>query len=142
MPECVFCAIVAGDAPASFVYEDDELVAFMDLFPVHAGHVLVVPREHTPNLVGCDPGLAGRLFARAARLVPAILAATGAQGCNVWTANGEVAGQQVLHLHLHVLPRFKDDAFGLRFPAGYPAVADRNQLEAIAERVRRLGSAD
>ena len=141
MSDCVFCSIVAREVPASIVHEDDEIIAFMDLFPVHAGHVLVVPRMHVPNLAACNPDLAGRLFARAARLVPAVIAATGAQGCNVWTANGEVAGQQVFHLHLHVLPRFKDDAFGLRFPAGYPAVADREALESMAVRIRRQAPA-
>ena len=142
MSDCVFCDIVAGTAPASIVWQDDVAVAFLDLFPVHAGHVLVVPRVHAPDLIAGDPALAGALFARAARLAPAVMGATGAQGCNIWTASGAVAGQQVFHLHLHILPRFRDDAFGLRFPVGYPTAADRDELQEMAARIRSLVPAD
>jgi histidine triad (HIT) family protein len=105
------------------VYEDDDLVAFLDLFPVHPGHTLVVPRGHVADLCSCP-------------LPPAIVDATGAQGFNVWTANGAAAGQEIFHLHLHVLPRFDDDAFGLRFPKSYPKEASRLELDAMAERIK------
>lgn len=136
MTDCLFCDIVAGRAPASMVYEDDALVAFMDLFPVHRGHLLVVPRLHVADLLGCPADIAGRLFALSARLAPAVIAATGADGFNVWTANGVAAGQEIFHLHLHLLPRFVGDAFGLRFPKDYPQEAARAELDAIAEQIR------
>ncbi len=136
MEDCVFCRIVEGVAPASVVYEDDTAVAFLDLFPVHSGHTLVVPRVHADDLSDCPRGVASHLFAVCADLAPAVVDASGAKGFNIWTANGRVAGQEVLHLHLHILPRFKGDSFGLRFPKGYPAEAQRDELEAIAERIR------
>ncbi len=136
--DCVFCAVIAGSVPGSFVYEDDRVVAFLDLFPVHAGHTLVVPRSHVPNLVECSAEVAGHLFAVSRRLAPAVVAASGAAGFNVWTANGRVAGQQVFHLHLHILPRFEDDTFGLRFPQSYPQEARREDLEAMAATIRRM----
>lgn len=133
---CVFCRILRRDAPAAFVYEDDQIAAFLDLYPVHAGHTLVVPKTHIEDLVACPGDLAGRLFAVSGRLAPAVVAAAGADGFNVWTANGRAAGQTVFHLHLHVLPRFRADAFGLRFPKDYPREADRSALEAMAARIR------
>lgn len=136
MSDCVFCGILAGTVPGNLVWEDELAAAFLDLYPVHAGHVLVVPRTHVPDLASCPEDLAGHLFAVSARLAPAVVAETGAQGFNVWTANGKVAGQEVLHLHLHILPRYHDDAFGLRFPAGYPRAAEREELEALAGRIR------
>lgn len=134
--ECVFCTVLAGRAPASLVYEDDEVAAFLDLFPVHPGHTLVVPKLHVPDLVSCAPALAGRLMAVSTELAPAIVNATGAAGFNVWTANGPVAGQDVFHLHLHVLPRHDGDSFGLRFPKGYPREASREELDAMAAKIR------
>ena len=79
---------------------------------------------------------AGRLFELSGKIAPAVVRATGAAGFNVWTANGKAAGQEVLHLHLHVLPRYEDDTFGLRFPKGYPQEAERAALDAMADRIR------
>ena len=136
MTDCVFCRIVAGTAPRSVVYEDDDVVAFLDRFPVHPGHTLVVPRGHVPDLCSCPLTVAAQLFRTSARLAPAIVEATRAQGFNVWTANGRAAGQEIFHLHLHILPRFEEDAFGLRFPKSYPTEAGRAELDAMAETIR------
>lgn len=134
---CVFCGIVAGTAQASLVYEDDLTVAFLDLFPVLAGHTLVVPREHVVDLASCPEIVAAHLFAVCSRLAPRIAEEIGATGFNVWTANGAAAGQDVFHLHLHILPRYDDDAFGLRFPKSYPQEASRQDLEAMAARLKK-----
>jgi histidine triad (HIT) family protein len=133
--DCVFCRIVAGDLPATFVYRDDDVVGFLDLFPVVPGHTLIVPRRHATDLLDCPGELAGRLLAASARVAAAVLAATGADGFNVWSANGHAAGQTVFHLHLHVLPRFAADQFGLRFPIER-GEATRAELEAMAVRIR------
>lgn len=128
--------MVAGDAPASLVYGDDEVVAFLDLYPVHPGHTLVVPKRHVPDLASCPPELAGKLMEVSAKLAPAVVKATSAQGFNVWTANGRAAGQEIFHLHLHILPRHEGDSFGLRFPKGYPREASRRDLDLMAARIR------
>jgi histidine triad (HIT) family protein len=133
---CVFCRILARELPGSLVYEDDDVVGFLDLFPVQPGHTLVVPRQHVMDLMHCPDPLAGRLLAACARVAAAVVAATGAEGFNVWTANGRVAGQTVFHLHLHVLPRFPADRLGLQFPKGSPREAAREELEEVAERIR------
>jgi histidine triad (HIT) family protein len=136
MADCIFCAILAGRAPRSVVYEDEDVVVFMDLFPVHPGHALIVPRRHIEDLESCPGELAGRLFELSGKIAPAVVRATDAAGFNVWTANGKAAGQEVFHLHLHVLPRYDDDTFGLRFPKGYPQEAERTALDAMADRIR------
>ena len=138
MSKCVFCDIVAGQVPASVVYEDEVALAFMDIYPVHPSHTLVIPRTHVADLASCPPELVGELFQVSARLAPAIAAATNAAGFNVWTANGKAAGQEVFHLHLHILPRYDDDTFGLRFPKGYPKEAPREALEELAVKIRQV----
>ena len=135
---CVFCDIVAGVGSASVAYEDADAMAILDLFPIHEGHTLVIPKPHVVDLSACPLDLAGHLFGVAARLGPKLVEVTGADGFNVWTANGRAAGQEVMHLHLHVLPRFDDDTFGLRFPQSYPKRAEREALDALAGRIRPL----
>jgi histidine triad (HIT) family protein len=136
---CIFCRIAGGEAPASMVYEDADIMAFLDLHPVHAGHTLVAPRAHAVDVRDCAPALAARLFEVSARLAPVVVRATNADGFNIWTAAGRAAGQTVFHVHLHILPRFSGDEFGLRLPKGGPPVAARSDLDAVAERIRRFG---
>ncbi len=138
MAGCIFCSIIDGTEPAAIVYEDDRAVAFLDLFPVHAGHTLVVPRQHVEDLVASPPDIAGHLMKVAQRLAPRIVRVVDAAGFNVWTANGKAAGQEVFHCHLHILPRFDNDTFGLRFPKSYPQEAERGELDRIADRIREM----
>ncbi|UCG87232.1 MAG: HIT family protein [Gemmatimonadota bacterium] len=137
MSDCVFCDIATGRSPASIVYQDETALAFMDIYPIHPGHTLVIPRVHIQDLAQCPLELAGQLFIASSRVAPAVVAATDAAGFNVWTANGKEAGQEVFHLHLHILPRFVGDTFGLRFPKGYPAAAPRSELEEMAAHIRQ-----
>lgn len=133
---CVFCRIVDGAAPATLVHEDEHAVALLDLYPVHPGHTLILPRRHLTDLRECPADLAAHLFALSARIAPVVTEATGAAGFNVWTAAGAAAGQTVFHLHLHVLPRFAGDGFGPRLPLGRPGEASREDLEMVAARIR------
>ena len=90
-----------------------------------------------PQGLNCyDPEVAGHLMQVSATLGPRLVRALSADGYNVWTANGAVAGQQVFHLHLHLLPRFETDEFGFRFPKNYPTQADRMALDQLAARIR------
>lgn len=138
-PDCVFCRIVAGQAPASRVYEDEVAIAFLDVHPVHPGHTLVVPRRHLVDLRECDAHLAAHLFAVSAGLAPGIMRTVDADAFNIWTAAGRAAGQTVFHLHLHILPRFRGDVFGPRLPKDGLVEAARADLERVAERIRAAG---
>ena len=135
MEGCIFCQIAAGRAPASIVYEDETALAFMDLNPVTPGHLLIIPKEHYRNIYDCPPGLAGYLQELGAKLANPVRRATGCQGMNYFMANEAVAGQDVWHIHLHLLPRYTGDGFGLRLPPGYPSSASRATLDAMATRI-------
>ncbi|MFL5613092.1 MAG: HIT family protein [Gemmatimonadaceae bacterium] len=134
MSECVFCRIIEGELPASFVYRDDRCVAFMDIQPVNLGHLLVVPVRHAPYLADIDGNAAADLM-RIAHSAAAALRASGlpCEGVNLFLADGEAAMQEVLHVHLHVFPRFRGDGFGLRFsPEYYTRRPERTRLNEIA----------
>jgi histidine triad (HIT) family protein len=133
LSSCEFCEIVAGRSPASVVYRDEDCIAFMDLRPVTAGHLLVVPIEHATHLADLDPTEGQVLFALAQRLTAAIRRTSlKPDGVNLYLADGEAAGQEIFHVHLHVIPRYRGDGFGLRLPAGYGPHADRERLNRDA----------
>jgi diadenosine tetraphosphate (Ap4A) HIT family hydrolase len=136
MPECVFCAIVTSGAPASVVYADDVVLAIMDIRPVSAGHMLVLPRAHSRLLSDLDEAIGARMFVVAARVAAALRrCGVRCEGINLFLADGEAAGQEVPHAHLHVIPRFAGDSF--RIAADWSMQPARDELEATAARIRR-----
>lgn len=133
LSSCEFCEIVAGRAPASVVHRDDQCIAFMDLVPVTAGHLLVVPIEHATHLADLDPEEGKALFALAQRLAAAIRrSALKPEGIILHLADGETAGQEIFHVHLHVIPRYRGDGFGLKLPPDHGPHADRERLNSAA----------
>ena len=130
--DCAFCQIVRGQAPASFVHQDDAIVAFMDIQPITQGHMLVVPRDHAVLMKDVPDQVAMRAL-RVARTLAAVASKVlGSGGTNLFVADGEVAFQDVPHFHIHVIPRYAGDGFGLTFPESYTHPPARVQLEAIA----------
>lgn len=112
MSECIFCKILDGDIPARTVYEDDQTFAFLDANPLTPGHTLVVPKEHIERLGDMPPTTAGRYFEPVPRILEAVRTATNADGATLAWNDGEAAGQEVPHTHLHIVPRHDDDAHG------------------------------
>jgi histidine triad (HIT) family protein len=134
---CVFCRILAGELPASFVYEDEHVVAFMDIVPVNAGHTLVIPRRHVASARDLDPELGGHLWRAGVQVARALpRAGVRLEGVDFFVADGASAGQEVFHVHLHVIPRFAGDGFGLRFGPNNRLRAERPVLDALAGRIR------
>ena len=132
--DCVFCAIVAGDLPSSQVYDDERALAFLDIRPAAPGHLLVVPKRHASDLAGLDPDDGAHLFRVAQRLAAGVRASSLApQGVNLFLADGAVAGQEVLHVHLHVLPRRAGDGFRVQAEFGSP---EREELDRTAADIR------
>ncbi|MFJ1759022.1 HIT family protein [Amycolatopsis sp. NPDC088138] len=131
---CIFCAIATGDAPATFVHEDDEFVAIVDLRPVSTGHLLVLPRAHAEGLADLPAEAGARMFTIAQELA-AVLRRTEirTEGITLFLADGAAAGQEIPHVHLHVIPRHPDDGFVLE--ADW-RVRDRAELEAVGKQVR------
>ena len=130
--DCIFCRIAAGEAPAGKVYEDDKVIAIMDIFPWNEGHTLVIPRAHAATIFDISPEDVAAVAEAARRLAPAIRDAVGAEGLNLVQSNGRAAWQQVDHFHLHLIPRWTDD--GLVQPVS-PAAGDMEKIEATAARI-------
>ncbi len=137
MSDCPFCAIVAGELPASIVHRDEVCTAFLDIRPVNPGHTLVIPNAHAAHLADVPPEAGGPIF-RTAQRVAAALRTSGVrcEGVNFWLADGEAAGQEVMHVHLHVVPRFRGDGFGIKPGPTYGHTPSREELDALAERIR------
>ena len=131
---CVFCEIVAGRIESSVVHDDDRVLAFMDLNPISPGHLLVIPKQHGAALADVDPDDGARLF-RVGQSLAGAVRRTGlrAEGVNLFLADGEAAGQEVFHTHLHVLPRFDGDGFRLQVMSGTPS---RGELDEVAGAIR------
>lgn len=132
---CVFCKVLKGELEASVVYEDDEVLAFMDINPVNEGHVLIIPRDHVSHMNDLDDALLGHMAKIAGKIAKAIRrSAIRCEGMNLFLADDEVAGQEVFHAHLHVFPRFKDDGFGLKHDP------QKNFLHPPRERLNELAT--
>jgi len=111
---CIFCAIVTRQAEASVVYEDDTVVAFMDLNPVTPGHLLVVPRKHAVGLEDLDGATSAHAWSVGHEMSRALRRSDlGCDGINVFLCDGEAAFQTVFHFHLHVIPRYVGDGWSL-----------------------------
>lgn len=135
--DCVFCGIVAGSEPASFVYRDDAVVAFMDHQPIQPGHLLVVPRQHAELMHELSDLALARVWQVVGRMNVALRSSgIPCEGVNVFVADGEAAFQDVMHFHVHVIPRTTGDGFGLTFPPSYTDQTPRPQLEAYAAAIR------
>ena len=140
MSDCIFCSIVRGEAPASLTHEDDSVIAFMDIQPITHGHMLVVPREHAVLMHDVNETVAMRAFRVARRMASLARHTLGAQGVNLLVMDGEVAFQDIPHFHIHVIPRYAGDGFGLTFPKTYEHPPSRAELETVAAAIRAAGS--
>ena len=110
--DCIFCSIVDGDIPSRTVHEDEAVVAFLDANPLSAGHTLVVPKAHHQFVREVPAGLSASVFETVHELVPRIEDAVDADGHTIAVNDGPAAGQEVPHLHVHIVPRFEGDGGG------------------------------
>ena len=140
MNKTIFEKIILGEYEGSFVYQDEICVAFMDLNPINNGHVLVVPREPVERLTNLNSDTASHLFVVAQKVLKAIEnSGLRIEGANLFLSDGEVAGQEVPHVHLHVVPRFFGD--GIKISFGKNALrASREELNQIAEKIMQKKS--
>lgn len=113
MSDCIFCKIVAGELPAEKVYEDDQVLSFLDIFPVRPGHTLVIPKTHVRTLTEATPEVLAQVTQRLPRIATALMKGLGAGGVNLGSNCEEVAGQKVFHLHFHLIPRQEGDGLVL-----------------------------
>ncbi|HMJ33254.1 MAG TPA: HIT family protein [Baekduia sp.] len=132
-PDCLFCKIIAGEIPSTIVDSDDRTLAFMDINPATRGHALVVPRNHSADLLSVDPEDLAATAVAAQRLAGTAKEALGADGVNLLNCCGEVAWQTVFHFHMHVIPRYTDDAVRLPW---IPAPGDTDEISAAGQQIK------
>ena len=132
--ECIFCRIVHKKASASVVYEDEQALAFMDIRPVYEGHTLIIPKQHYVDLFDAPAELVGYLHKVAKRVAAAAKEFTKADGVSIIQQNGRAAGQDIFHLHIHVIPRFEGQAMQ-HFARSN--VASTETLDRVAAEIRK-----
>jgi histidine triad (HIT) family protein len=132
--DCIFCKMVAGQIPVTKIYEDNIVLAFLDIGPLSDGHTLIIPKEHFQTLHQCPADLLGQVASRLGKVAKAITEAMKTEAYNVLCNNGRPAGQLVNHLHFHIIPRNTADSL---FP-GWPSYKYQDgKAEEIAEKIRK-----
>ncbi len=112
---CIFCKIINGEIPSKKIYEDEDVVAILDISQATKGHTLVLPKKHFDNILAIDEEYYTKVMNTARKLAKVITKAFNADGCNVLNNCGEAAGQSVMHFHVHVIPRYKGDDLKIEF---------------------------
>ncbi len=132
MCDCIFCKIVAGEIPSATIYENEEFKVILDRFPANEGHVLILVKEHVPNIFELDPDQAGRLFKLATQIAKIMQKTLGFEHMNVMQNNGTVAGQSVFHFHMHLIPRYENDGITISYA---PRDLTDEQIETMRKRI-------
>ena len=130
--ECILCKIVAGEIPCYKVYEDAKFLAFLDITPVNPGHVILIPKQHTENLLDTADEILNEFLPLAKKIAKVVMAVTKADGFNLNQNNFSAAGQVIGHLHFHIVPRFSDDGLELWRGKEY----GEGEAEILAEKIR------
>ncbi len=133
---CIFCHIINNRIPSYKVYEDDKVLAILDINPIHPGHILLLPKEHYYLLSQIPDKLIRYLFVVAKYLSSAMIKTLGAGGVNIFVANGAGAGQKAPHFMIHLIPRFEDDGLEIFKLPGYKI--DENVLKQLADVLKKL----
>ena len=131
--ECIFCKMIAGQIPVTKIYEDEVVLAFLDIGPLSDGHTLIIPRQHFEKLHDCPAGFLGLVASRLGKVAKAVAAGMNSQGYNLLCNNGRAAGQLVEHLHFHIIPRNTGDGVFDHWPA---YEYEQGKIEAIAAKIR------
>ncbi|NQU83666.1 MAG: HIT family protein [Parcubacteria group bacterium] len=132
MEDCLFCKIINGQVPATKVYENDKVVAFLDISPVNQGHTLVVPKEHSENLLDISDDVLCEVSIATKKVGQAIVSGLGVGGFNLIQNNGSVAGQVISHFHWHLIPRHSDDGLALWSQGKYK----EGEEDEVAEKIK------
>ncbi len=130
MSNCIFCKIIAGEIPSATVYEDEEFKAIMDISPAAKGHIVLLPKKHSTNLLDVEDDIASKALLVARQLTNAMQKELSCDGINLLQNNGEAAGQTVFHLHFHLIPRYREDTVRITWEHGTYAEGEAAELAA------------
>jgi histidine triad (HIT) family protein len=134
-PDSIFTKIIKREIPCHRVFENDQLLAFLDITPLSAGHTLVVPKRQVERLEDLPPEDVAEIARQLGGIARRVVAATGAEGYNILLNTGQVAGQEVPHVHFHIIPRRAGDGLGYRWKA---KPADQDALADLAKRINAI----
>ncbi|MEM4261944.1 MAG: HIT family protein [Candidatus Diapherotrites archaeon] len=134
MQECIFCQIAQKKSTAFIVYENEETMAFLDIFPSNKGHTLIIPKKHYENIEEIPEKQLIEIAKTTKKVSQAIKEATDAQGFNIILNNGKTAGQLIMHLHFHIVPRFENDNLKLTFKSNK---AEKEELEETLKKIKQ-----
>ena len=129
--DCVFCGIAEGEVPSFKVYEDEQVLAFLDINPFAKGHTLVIPKEHYQGLLDTDDKVLADLITKVKKVAAHVALSLGCDGFNILQNNGAAAGQTVRHVHFHIIPRWNGNPLTFENKKG-----DMDELAALAEKIR------
>jgi len=132
MNDCIFCKIISGEIGSATIYENEQFKVILDRFPLNEGHILVLPKQHYDNIFDMDPEVGGRLFQLAIRIAGVMKKTLGFENMNVMQNNGLVAGQTVLHFHLHLIPRYENDGLTMSYK---PMDLSDEQIEIVRKQL-------
>ncbi len=132
--DCIFCKLANGVFPTNSIYEDDQFNVILDAGPATKGHALILPKKHAANLMELDEDTAAAAMKLAKKLAPVLIEKLGADGLNLVQNNGEVAGQTVMHFHLHLIPRYANDGQKIGWVPGSPS---QEELQAIRDQITK-----
>jgi histidine triad (HIT) family protein len=139
MPECKFCRIIRGTIPSTKIFEDDDMLIVMDIKPITKGHMLIIPKRHVELLTELDDKLAGEMLILAKKAGLALKKSKlNCRGINYILADGAEAGQDIFHVYMHVIPRYRGDGFGLRMPEREEEDTEEKKLERTAVKIRKF----
>ncbi len=139
MPECIFCRIVRGSQLSVKLFEDENMIAFMDFKPITKGHVLIIPKKHAELLTELDDNLAAEMIILAKKVGKALRKSKlNCHAVNYIMSDGAEAGQRIFHVHMHIIPRYRGDGFGLRMPERDEEEEDEKRLERTAVKIRKF----
>ena len=132
--DCIFCKIAAGEIPSRTIYEDDDFRAILDISPASKGHAIILPKNHAANIYELPDEDASKIFVAAKKVAKAMKASMHCEGLNILQNNGELAGQTVFHLHVHVVPRYQEDKVMFSWEHGEPSATE---LDETAEMIKK-----
>ena len=131
--DCIFCKIIKGEIPCAKVFENEYVIAFLDIAPLSEGHTLIIPKEHYATMAEMPEALAAELGKVLPRISTAVCKSTGTSACNIFQNNGRAAGQEVDHLHFHIVPRIEGDGI---FKLAKQAPYAEGRMHAVAEIIK------
>jgi len=136
MEDCIFCKIAKGEIPSFKIYEDKDIFAFLDIKPFSKGHCLVIPKKHFENIFDIDENTLKKVIVVSKKMSEKIKETLSADGIRLSQSNGKTAGQEIMHFHFHIIPRYENDNIPMH-PAATPHLlkADFGELKKIAEKI-------